>query len=108
MNKKDIILFELILQEEKTEDITDNLCKEIELLEKEDSFYHSFFGFDMTEIWKFYDKMKKDINIIYIIYEFILIKKGIQKSFDFKIKDILLLFKTNKDRDKAFSFSPKV
>ena len=64
MKKKDAILFELVLQEEKIEDITDNLFKEMELLKIEVSFYHSFFGFDMTEICKFYDKIKKDSNII--------------------------------------------
>ena len=63
MKRKETIL---ILQEAKIEDITNNLCKEIELFKKKFHFIIHFFCFYKTEIEKLYDKMIK-IVVIFII-----------------------------------------
>ena len=111
MKKKDEIKFVLLAQEIKIEDITKNLCekvKEIDCLKKElDIFYELFLGVKRTEIDKFYEQIKKDSEIIDSIDEFTQILKGMQKSFDFKIKNINLLFNSSKDGDSTSTFHQK-
>ena len=111
MKKKDAINFILIPQEMKIEDITKNLCekvKEIDCLKKEvDSLYELMLGVKKTDINKFYEQMKKDSEIIDSLDEFSQILNGIKRSFDFRIKNINLLFTSSKDGDASSTFHQK-
>ena len=111
MKTEQNIVFTLIRQEVKIEDISRNLCqkvKEIDALRKEiDNLCELFLGFNKEDINKYYEIMKKNSDILDSKEEFIQIIKGIKKSFEFKIKDIILLFKASKDGDSASAFHKK-
>ena len=51
--------------------------------------------------------MKKNSDILYSKEEFVQILKGIRKSFEFKIKNIILLYKASKDGDSSSAFHQK-
>ena len=78
----------------KVREVLDNLCE-------------LFLGFNKEDINKYYEIMKKNSDILGSKEEFIQIIKGIRKSFEFKIKDIILLFKASKDGDSASAFHQK-
>lgn len=111
MKKMVEINFVLLPQEIKIEDITKNLCqkvKEIDCLKKEiDILYELLLGVKKSEINKFYEQMKKESEIIEGINEFTQILKGIKRSFDFRIKNINVLFKSSKDGDATSTFHQK-
>lgn len=111
MKKKDEINFVLLPQEMKIEDITKNLCekvKEIDCLKKEvDTLYGLMLGVKKSEINKFYEQLKKESEIIEGLDEFTQILNGIKRSFDFRIKNINVLFKSSKDGDASSTFHQK-
>ena len=51
--------------------------------------------------------MTKNSDILYSKEEFVQILKGIGKSFEFKIKNIILLYKASKDGDSSSAFHQK-
>ena len=82
--------------------------KEIDCLKKEIDFLHDFFlGNKKSEINAIYEEMKKKSEILADFDEFIQIYRGIRKSFDFKIKNIILLFNSSKDGDSSSTFHQK-
>lgn len=111
MRTEQNIEFILLRQEVKIEDIARNLCqkvKEIDYLKKEiDNIYDLFLGFKNSEINVYYEEMKKNSDILNSKEEFVQILKGIRKSFEFKIKNIILLYKASKDGDSSSAFHQK-
>jgi hypothetical protein len=111
MRTEQNIEFVLLRQEVKIEDIARNLCqkvKEIDYLKKEiDNIYDLFLGFKNSEINVYYEEMKKNSDILNSKEEFVQILKGIRKSFEFKIKNIILLYKASKDGDSSSAFHQK-
>ena len=104
MKTEQNIVFTLIRQEVKIEDISRNLCQKVKEI---DNLCELFLGFNKEDINKYYEIMQKNSNILGSKEEFIQIIKGIKKSFEFKIKDIILLFKASKDGDSASAFHQK-
>ncbi len=111
MRTEQNIEFILLRQEVKIEDIARNLCqkvKEIDYLKKEiDNIYDLFLGFKNSEINKYYEEMKKNSDILNNKEEFVQILKGIRKSFEFKIQNIILLYKASRDGDSSSAFHQK-
>lgn len=111
MRTEQNIEFILLRQEVKIEDIARNLCqkvKEIDYLKREiENIYDLFLGFKNSEINQYYEEMKKNSDILYSKEEFVQILKGIRKSFEFKIKNIILLYKASKDGDSSSAFHQK-